>query len=203
MNMKLTILFFIIPILLSSNICFSQEQDSESSSILLIYGSENYRHAKAQEFVATKWGIKIYRIAGVTVDKKIVDSAAIVNSNLWTRFDKILHKDSKKLFKKEVISEMIYIGMAQSIYDTNRKLQRAIHKIENKQIKTYSELKSKEDDLTYVYIITGYPKNDMDVQSKLLKVTINIGTKTLQIEDLKPKGKLKKRSSFIQIKDKS
>ncbi|WP_299684644.1 hypothetical protein [uncultured Dokdonia sp.] len=194
MNIKLVILFFITSILLPLNICFSQNTKPESLSILIVYGAENYYNSKAQEFVANKWDIKVYRIVGITVDQKIADSVATVNSSLWKKLDSTLHKGSEKVFRKEVVSEMEKILKAQRIYDANKKLKRAIRKIEDKNTKTYSDLKYKEDDLTYIYIIKSYDIANTDVQSTNLKVTVNIENETVHIKNLVQKTKIRRSS---------
>jgi Zn-dependent metalloprotease len=122
-------------------------------------GSENYIYSKAQGFVADKWDIELLRVAGISVDRNIVDSVSIENESMWKRLDGALKLDSKKLFQKEVGAEIRKIVKAEKALKSNRAVKRLRRRIENRKVKTFSELESKRNEWTYVYTIYSNLKN--------------------------------------------
>ena len=116
-------------------------------------GSESYIYSKAQGFVAERWNIEILRVGGISVDRNIVDSASVENKSMWKRLDGNLKLDSKKTFEEEVGVEIRKIVKAEKALNSNKLVKRSRRKIENRKVRTFTELESKRDEWTYVYSI--------------------------------------------------
>ncbi len=122
-------------------------------------GSEHYIYHKAQKFVADKWNIEVLRVAGISVEKNLADSVSAENTKLWTELDKTLKLDSKKRFQEEIGIEIRQIVKAEKALKSNKEVRRLRRRIDNRKVKTFSELESKRNEWTYVYAIYSNLKN--------------------------------------------
>lgn len=137
------------------------------------------------KFVADKWNIEIYGVAGTTVEKRTADSADIKNAELWKKLDQIKSIDSKAEFRKEVRLEMKNVLTAQKIIDSNKKVKNSIKELKNSESDSYAELEYKNEKGIYVWVIYTREKDSyFGTSIAEYNVFVDLNTKLVKIEPI-------------------
>lgn len=166
-------------------------------------GSEHYISHKAQKFVADKWNIEVFRVAGISVERNLADSVSAENTKRWTGLNKTLNLDSRKRFQEEIRIEIRQIVKARKALISNKEVKRLRRRIVNRKVQTFTELESKRDEWTYVYSIYSDLKNIYtdNPRKKEFDFIINIknGTTVLDKPDANNTSYEKAWSSFLKF----
>jgi hypothetical protein len=138
------------------------------------------------KFVADNWNIKLYGVAGTSVERRVKDSTDIKNAELWKKLDQTKSTDSKKEFRKQVIAEMINIQNAQKILDSNKKAQTTIDQLKNSESDSYAELEFKKENGVYIWVIYSTEKDKyFGTSIAEFNAVVDLNMKLVEIEPIK------------------